>query len=163
MKRAFVFTDEFTQVLGKFHSNWSIIDVHVDYAIYKFLGVTAFQAHLITSGMVFGRKIRLLVDIIKHSDDRRKSDLLRVLGQITGANRELVTHSYIRSEPDSVTFLTRISSGTFTAKERTFTRDEFIALSQELYEAGIEFRRLLGATREELDAFAKAALRANRS
>ena len=50
----------YLQLLGIFHSNWSAIDLYTDFAIYQFLRVTPQQAHLITSGMVFGRKARLL-------------------------------------------------------------------------------------------------------
>jgi hypothetical protein len=46
----------YLQLLGIFHSNWSAIDLYTDFAIYNFLHVTPQQAHLITSGMVFGQK-----------------------------------------------------------------------------------------------------------
>src|SRR5689334_19215041 len=115
MRTAYIHTDEFRRLLGSFHYNWAALDVRIDFAIYKFLNVTSLQAHLITSGMMFGRKVRLLVDLIKHSSDTRKPQLLSALGRVTRANRDLLTHSYVRSDADSVTFMERKISGPFAA------------------------------------------------
>jgi hypothetical protein len=109
--------------------------------------------------MMFGRKIRLLVDLVKHSDDKRKARLLAVLGRVTRANREVITHSYVRSDPDSVTFMERKLSGPFTAKEHTYSIAEFQTYMGEVLKAELEFDKVLSASREELDEFAQIALR----
>jgi hypothetical protein len=151
-------SDEYNKLLGRFHYNWSATDIHVDYAIYKLLKVTPLQAHLITSGMMFGRKARLLVDLIKHSDHPKRTELLAVFGRITKTNRDLIAHSWVSSDVDSVTFLERKISGSFSAREHRFTLDEFRSHVEEAASAGIKFRELLAVKSEDLDAFAKAAL-----
>jgi hypothetical protein len=151
-------SDEYNRLLGMFHYNWSATDLHVDYAIYKFLGVSSLQAHLITSGMMFGRKARLLVDLIKHSNHANKADLLATLGRIMKANRDMIAHSWARSDRDTITFLERKITGPFSAKEHSFTLSQFRELVTEVANAGTKFRELLGAHSTDLDAFAKAAL-----
>jgi hypothetical protein len=162
MRTAYIHTDEFNRLLGAFHYNWAALDVRIDYTIYKFLKVTPLQAHLITSGMMFGRKIRLLVDLIKHSDDPKKSELLAVLGRITKANRDILTHSYVKSDMDSVTFMERKISGPFSAKEHSYTIAKFREHMNEVYQAELDFDRLLDTPRSDLDEFAQAALSAAR-
>jgi hypothetical protein len=162
METAYILTEEYIKWLGRFHHNWSAIDLHVDYAIYKFLQVTALQAHLITSGMMFGRKARLLVDLIKHSTHPKRTELLSVFGRITKANREIITHSYVRSNADSVTFMERKISGPFTAKEHTFSKDEFLRHIEAVAIAGEELRSLLAVSSDDLNEFATAALSLNR-
>jgi len=80
----------YLQLLGIFHSNWSAIDAYTDFAIYQFLRVTPQQAHLITSGMVFGRKARLLGDLIRHSNDARKQKLMEAFNKIRTASLTLM-------------------------------------------------------------------------
>jgi len=155
-----VLSPEFNRLLGMFHYNWAATDIHVDYAVWQFLNVTPLQAHLITSGVLFGRKVRLLVDLIKHSEDKRNEGLLRELGRLTKSNRDMIAHAWLRSTDNAVTFLERKASGTFAAKEHTFTLQEFSDHVTELADAGQQFRRLLGVSSAELDAFAKAALSA---
>lgn len=148
----------YNATLGQFHNNWSAIDLYTDYAIYKFLNVTALQAHLITSGMMFGRKARLLGDLIKHSDDPRKILILRAFSKIRKANRDIIAHSYVRSDAISVTFLERSISGDFRTTEHTFISDEFRAHVLYIADAAIEFYDALDIVSEELDAFVNAAL-----
>ena len=155
-------TDEFNRLLGMFHYNWSATDLHVDYAIYQFLGITPLQAHLITSGMLFGRKIRLLVDLIKHSNHNERVALLAVLGRITKANRDIIAHAWVRSDANTVVFLERKISGPFSAKEHAFSLPEFTAHVTEVATAGTEFRQLLNVSSPELHGFANAALNINR-
>lgn len=154
---------EFNEQLGQFHYNWSAADIHVDYAIYKFLEVTPLQAHLITTGMMFGRKIRLLVDLIKNGEHDKKAELLAALGRIQGANRDLIAHAWVRSDASTVTFLERKPSGKNGAVEHTFTLAEFTARVAEVTSAGTELRQLLNIQSADLDEFAKAALSARRS
>lgn len=155
-------SDEYSKLLGIFHYNWSAIDIHVDFAIYKFLNVTPLQAHLITSGMMFGRKARLLVDLIKHGDHPKRTELLSAFGNITKANRDMIAHSWTRSDSRTVTFLERRLSGPFDAVEHEFSLKEFETLVWDVQAAGKQFRELLGANSAEMDEFAQAALRASR-
>jgi hypothetical protein len=73
------FRDDYTQLMGRAQSQWAALEVITDYAIGKFLKVTDGQAHLITSGMMFGRKGRLLADLIAKSDDPQKAAHSRLM------------------------------------------------------------------------------------
>jgi hypothetical protein len=114
----------YLQLLGIFHSNWSAIDLHTDFAICQFLHVTQQQAHLITSGMMFGRKARLLADLIRNSDDGRKQKLLEAFKKIRAAKREIITHSYVASDAASVRYLERNISGPFKAEVHSYSAKE---------------------------------------
>lgn len=112
-------------LLGVFHSNWSAIDLYTDIATMQFLGITPEQTHLITSGMVWGRKARLLADLIGHSSDTRRSALMTALNKIRAAKRDIFAHSYVASDAIHITFLERLTSGPFKIKEHVFTLEEF--------------------------------------
>jgi hypothetical protein len=51
-------TSEFLSQMGRFHGIWSSIELNIDYAVGKFLGVPHEEAHLITAGTDFNRKVR---------------------------------------------------------------------------------------------------------
>ena len=158
------FRDDYTQLMGRAQSQWAALEVITDYAIGKFLKVTDGQAHLITSGMMFGRKGRLLADLIAKSNDPKKATILGAFNKIRGmSKRDMFAHSYLRSTKDTVTFLERSSSGEFTAKEYTFTLDEFRAYVMDFELAIGAFHTSLGATRAQFEAFAKAALSSSRN
>jgi hypothetical protein len=148
--------------MGAFQSMWGSTEIVTDYAICKFLKVTPGQAHLITAGMLFGRKGRLLADLIARSDDPKKDQILGAFNKLRGmSKRDMFAHAYVRSDSNTITFLDR-SGGEFRAQEHTFTLDEFRAYVTGFSEAGTAFRSAIGATKEELDAFAKAALSLSR-
>ena len=121
-KKTAALTDNYHKIMGLFNGTWATLDLATDYAIYKFLNVTPGQAHLITSGMMFGRKARLLADLIGHSDHPQKAQVLGAFNKVRGDNkRDIFAHSYIRSGDNLVTFVDRSSSGEFKATEHTFT------------------------------------------
>lgn len=98
-----VFQDQFANALGRFHLVWASVDLITDFAIYKFLNVSAEQAHLITSGMMFGRKSRLLADLISRSNHPNKAEILGPFNKLRGSNkRDILAHSYVSSTPNSV-------------------------------------------------------------
>lgn len=152
----------YLSTLGTFHSNWSSIDLFTDFAIYQFLRVTPQQAHLITSGMMFGRKAKLLDDLIKHSSDKRKGKLLEAFNKIRASKREMLTHSYVASDALSVTFMERNISGPFSAKLHTFSGDEFKEHVKKMTDAANEFFEALEVSQVEINAFVNAALSLNR-
>src|SRR5215211_1159361 len=58
--RALVHAREFQEWFGVFQVTWASMELVTDYAIGKFLELPAEATHLITSGLMFGRKARLL-------------------------------------------------------------------------------------------------------
>jgi hypothetical protein len=148
----------FNAMLGIFHLNWAAIDLHTDFAIYKFLKVTSLQAHLITSGMMFGRKARLLVDLIRHSDAKNKSAILGPFNIIRASNREMIAHSYFTSDAMSVVFLERSSANKFSVKEHRYSLPEFQAHVDKISAAAQAFVAAIDAPREEINDFVQTAL-----
>lgn len=146
--------------MGLYQGNWAALELTTDYAIYQFLDVTAEQAHLITSGMMFGRKGRLLADLIGTSKHPKKAVLLGAFNKIRGVSkRDLFAHSYLRSDKNTVTFLERLSGGSFKAKEVTFTLDEFKVHALEFATACQNFYEALEVEYPKIDAFARSALK----
>jgi hypothetical protein len=161
---ALSFRDDYTQLMGRAQSQWAALEIITDYAIGKFLKVTDGQAHLITSGLMFGRKGRLLADLVATSDDPKKAAILGAFNKLRCmSKRDMFAHSYLRSTKDTVTFLERSVSGKFRAEERTFTLDEFRAYVVDFESAIGAFRASLGATSAQFEAFAKAALSFSRN
>jgi hypothetical protein len=152
----------YLQLIGIFHSNWSAIDLYTDFAIYQFLRVTPQQAHLITSGMVFGRKARLLDDLIRLSNDPRKPKILEAFKKIRAAKRDIIAHSYVASDAVSVRYLERNTSGPFKAEIHSYSAEKLQCHVQDIADAAGEFYNALGVEGAELDAFVNAALSLNR-
>ena len=67
---------------------WNVLVLETDLAICRFLGVTSEQAHLITSGMMYGVKARLLRDLVYRSTDSNRKAILETLNLITSTRRE---------------------------------------------------------------------------
>jgi hypothetical protein len=152
----------FNSTLGMFHQNWAAIDLYTDFAIYKFLKITPQQAHLIVSGMMFGRKARLLADLVHHTDLDNKSKIMGPFNIIRAAKREIITHSYFKSDPINITFMERSVSGEFKAVEHNYTFEEFRLHVVSIADAVGEFVAALGPTQEEINDFVQAALSLNR-
>ncbi|RDV05132.1 hypothetical protein [Undibacter mobilis] len=155
--------NEYTRLVGLFQGAWASLELTTDYAIGQFLNVTHEQCHLITAGMMFGRKSRLLADLIKRSDHPQKSKILEPFNKIRGmSKRDVFAHGYIRGDAESVTFLERAAGGEFKATEHTFTFMEFQIHVATIAKLATEFYEALGCTREQVSDFANAALSLNR-
>jgi hypothetical protein len=158
---ALAYDPDFQKWLGAFQFIWSSLDLTTDYAIFKFLKVTAEQAHLIVAGMFFGRKAKLLADLIKRSEHPNRENILRTFNEVhNSVDREWIIHSYIESERDHVTFITKKISGSYKAKSKTFTKSEFEKYVTNLTLKGDAFHRALAVDEKEFNDFADAALRA---
>lgn len=157
------FTPWMWTTLGLFHATWAAVENQTDFAIGRFLNISHEEAHLITSGMMFGRKARLLSDLIRRSDHPKKSDLKRAFSVIQGASRrDMIAHSYILAEEDGrIAFLERPMGGGFVAKKHYFTRADFTKHVQDLWNAQQEFAHALGVSNEDLSAFSEAAVMAS--
>lgn len=134
-----------------------------DYAIYKFLNIPAGQAHLITSGMMFGRKARLLADLVGRSNHQKKAEILGPFNKLRGGSkRDIFIHSYIATDSQSVTFVERSISGKFTAKAHTFTFSQILDHVIMVTTEADNFYKALDLSYGEADAFANAALSLSR-
>ena len=155
--------DEFIRGLGYFFALWCTIDLTTDYAIGQFLGVSDEDAHLVTSGMMFGRKARVLADLISKSDHPQKAKMLSAFNKIRGTSkREIFAHSYLWSDDNRVVFHERSIGGDFRVIKHEFTIQQFLHHVAELAVESEKFYSALGATREQVTAFADAALNLDR-
>jgi hypothetical protein len=101
-------SDDYLISIGLFRGAWASLELTTDYAIWKFLGVTPERAHLITSGMMFGRKARLLADLIGRSDHPNKAEILGWFNKLSGmSKRDVFAHSYVWSDGEIVKFVDR--------------------------------------------------------
>lgn len=155
-------SDEFCKALGLFHALHASIDLTLDYAIWKFLGVTPQQAHVITSGMMFGAKSRLLSNLVGASSHHRKQHILTALSKITSVKRDVIAHGHIWSSNNSVKFVERTRGGEFKVKPLEFTIQEFVIYVARYNLSGIELTEALSATYESINEFANAAFSLDR-
>jgi hypothetical protein len=153
---------EFATILGYFHAAFASLDLTTDFAIFKFLNTTPAEAHLITSGMTFGRKARLLADLTGRSDHPNKKAILSAFNAIRGNKRYAIAHGYLWTDQTSIKFIERNISGEFKTKEHSFTPKQFFDYVLDFSEKSTEFYNSLGTSRAEINEFAKAAFSLNR-
>lgn len=162
ISKAVNLSDDYLIMMGLFQGAWASLELTTDYAVWKFLNVTPEQAHLITSGMMFGRKARLLADLIGRSDHSNKSTILGSFNKVRASKRDIFAHSYVWSDNNVVKFIDRQTGGEYRAKEHSFTLEQFKEHVLEFTLDVQEFYLALGATREEVNDFGNAALRLDR-
>jgi hypothetical protein len=163
MNKRLLFDPSFIHELGWFFGAWATFDLVTDFAIGKFLNASPEDTHLITAGMVWGRKARLLADLIKRSSHPNKAELKRALGVIQGhAKRDMLAHSYMRSDATTVTFVHRQAGSGYCATELTFTLESFRKHVKTFTQASVDFNNALGPPAPaEMSAFASASLSLN--
>ena len=144
--------------LGLFYAAWASADMTIDMAIGRFLGLSDYEAQILTSGMEFGPKARLLAELVKRSLHPRKAEIIRNLNKLrNNAKRNVLSHSYIVADADSVTFLERSRGNDYTIKKHRFTHLEWQKHVTTTLDAGTAFWHALGYPQSELEAFATAA------
>ncbi|RZN08513.1 hypothetical protein CWO91_22350 [Bradyrhizobium genosp. SA-3] len=155
-------TDEFTSEFGRFFGIWQATELAIDCAVGKFLELPDDETHLLTAGMDFNRKARLLTALVKRSNDPQKSTILASLKVIQNESlRNVFAHSFIDHSPTEVTFIQRNRHGNYDPIEYKFTLPSFRAHVEKILDAAIAFHHAIGLTEERNQEFASAALRVN--
>ncbi|MBX3505174.1 MAG: hypothetical protein KF895_06805 [Parvibaculum sp.] len=151
--------------IGLFQTLWMNVETLTDFAIGKFLKVSHEQAHLVTAGLMFGRKARLLADLVARSDHPRRSELLGIVNKIRGqTKRDVLFHSTIGASEDGtkLVFTHRDAGQSLRVVEYSFTKKEFINHLQLLMNLTMDLQSELPASQEEMDGFRRAAFNASR-
>jgi hypothetical protein len=152
-------TAEFNHLLGLFFCQFTTLDLTIDWAVGEFLKTSPYETHVLTAGLMFGQKARLLTDLIKASSHTNRDKILAPLARLRGmTRREVFAHSYIWSDNNTVKFVHRTSGQRFEAKEYAFTWIEFNEHVLQVTKDITEFYKVLGVSDDELRAFAEAAL-----
>jgi hypothetical protein len=152
----------FQQYLGMFFAGWANIELLTSYLIGKLLKITDEEAHVVTSGMMFGTKARLLRNLLYRSNHPNKAVLTGALNQIQNSSkRDAFAHSFILSGPHVVTFIERPGHGDYQAKPHSYSLDEFLQHVRGVTAAMMEFQAGLAVPVEELSEFANAAFKAD--
>jgi hypothetical protein len=155
-------TSEFLSQMGRFHGIWSSIELNIDYAVGKFLGVPHEEAHFITAGTDFNRKVRLLQALVKRKNPPRSNDIVNALSTIQNESlRNAFAHSCLTGDENTVTFVERSRYGRYDPKQHDFTMPQFEQHVEKLYFAGDQLFVALGEPSEELQEFADCALTAH--
>lgn len=156
----------FSFAFGVFHLTSSRLDIVTDFAIHKFSKLSPEETHLVTAGMMFGRKGRLLADLIGHSDHVRKGAILGAFNKIRGNNkRDILVHGILYSSDDNqleISFIDRSISGEYKAIIHKFTLHELFNYITVFTSNCTEFEKELGLSQEELNGFVMASLSLNR-
>ena len=157
-----VFHPDFVWFLGAFFGAWATLELVTSYGIGVFLKITEEEAHILTSGMEFGRKGTLLRNLAYRSDHQKKAEIIGAVGRIQNeSKRNVFAHSFILSGAESVTFIDRSRGGDYSATNHTFTLREFSDHVIAFTKTCAELEQHLGVNKEALHRFAMAALSAN--
>jgi hypothetical protein len=150
------FPPNFHHVLGQFHCMWMMFDVTLDFAIRKLLGITNQQAHIMCTGMEFGKKLRLVSELLKKGDVAGSAELLSAVKILQSSKRDPLTHGYISSNSTHVTFIYR-NRGSYSVDKHEFAIAEFQEHVAKMVKATIQFQKALAASADELVEFADSA------
>ncbi len=157
------YPQEFHKLLGQFHGMWLQLDPLLDYSIGYFLSVPPEDTHIITAGLEFGRKLRILIDLINRYPDPKKTELIKQLKILQGAKRDQITHSYVASDREHVVFISRSRGGDYSATELRFSIQEFREHVVKVVRAAQAYENALNARPDDVLAFANAALRSRKT
>lgn len=135
----------------------------IDFAIGHFLKTLAEDTHILIAGLEFGRKLWIRLDLTKRSQHKNRGALVDAIQVLQGAKRDTIAHAYIRTESDTVVFISRSRGGPYNATELKFTGNEFDEHVSKTVRAAIQFQDALGASDAELIAFAEACLNIKKS
>jgi len=150
------FPPNFHHVLGQFHSMWMMFDVTLDFAIKKLLGINNQQAHILCTGMEFGKKLRLVSELLKRGDVANGQELASAVKILQSARRDALTHGYIASNSTHVTFIYR-NRGTYSVDKVEFSIDEFEEHVAKMVKATIQFQKAIAPDVNQLGEFAISA------
>jgi hypothetical protein len=153
----------FHKWLGQFHGIWLTLDPVLDYSIGYFLSIPPDDTHIIVAGMEFGRKLRILIDLIRRYPHPQKAELIKQLKILQGSKRDQITHAYIASDREQVIFILRSRGGEYSATELRFAIKEFGEHVVKILHAAQAYDRAFGAKADDVLAFANAALRTKNS
>lgn len=138
---------------------WNVLDYTLDFTIYKLLKIGAEQAQIITSGMMFGKKARLLIELLKRSDYPNKSHIIGALNAVRGGNkREAIVHSYVLGRGKSVAFIERSAGSDYKTAEHEFSEKEFEQHVTDFQRRCVEFHDALQYSQEDFQTFGDAVL-----
>lgn len=153
-------TQNFTYFLGKFHGCWSSIELSIDCAIGRFLKLSPRDSLVITAGMEFNAKAKILHDVVYRSDDPKKSEILGLLGEIrNNAKRVPITHSFMMGEKNKITFFERPRGQKFVVKEHVFTDQGWVEHVSNFIINAQKLDSALGLTPDVIQEFLESALR----
>ncbi len=92
--------------LGAFHGAWLSVETLTCYAIKKFLRLTSLEAHILTAGMEFGRKVILLRNLVYRSNIPNKAEIMGALNKLMNTSlRNTLVHGIAVSGEQTVTFI----------------------------------------------------------
>jgi hypothetical protein len=141
---------------------WLMFDVIADFSVKQFLNITTDQAHILAAGMEFGRKLRFLFELIKRSTHPKRDILMESVRKLQTAKRDIITHSYIAANLNSVTFIYR-ARGEYAAGKLEFSITEFETHVSTMIEAAKKYQDALNEPEDNLVVFANAALSLKKS
>jgi len=112
---------------------------------------------------MFGRKARLLADLIGRSNHPNKAKLLGAFNAARGSTkRDVIAHGYLWSNKNTVKFIERSISGEYRAIEHPYSVNGFTLHVKEFYDKSNAFYVALEVGWQEIQDFANAALSLNR-
>ena len=156
-KKTLATRDEYNALMDLFWGAWATFEMTLDFAIGKFLNTSHEQTHLITAGMMFGRRARLLADLVERSDHPRKAQISGAFDRLCGmSKRDIFAHFCRPPNQEEAHFLERSADGRFTIKSPRFTHAEFMDQLCAFAVAGADFHSALGVTDADIQSFGAA-------
>jgi hypothetical protein len=154
----FANTTEFYAMLGAFYAAWSRAELVVDCAIWKILGTTQRQAHILVGAMEFGRKAAVLRSLLPRSNYKNLEQIKGLLTRISKSRRNEFSHSILASKPDLVRFIHRRAQGEYCATPYVFSPAEFAQHVDDFRKLVLDFEKTLELSDKEIGDFASAAI-----
>jgi len=159
--KPFANTKEFCAALGWFYAIWSSTELNIDCIIGKLKGTPPEQTHALLAGLKFSGKLKLLRSLLSESGLPNVAELNEFLERIENDTlRNTFAHSFLASDPDSVTFVHRKLDGNkYSCIGYRFAAGGFFTHVQNFAELSHDFEKALGFSRKEIGEFASWAIK----
>jgi hypothetical protein len=158
--KPFANTAPFYAALGWFYAVWSSVELTIDCAICKFENTPPEQAHRTLAALKFSDRTKRLRALLAVSGRSNIAEVAQLLESIEGDFRNVFSHSFLASSPETVTFVHRKATkrNGYECLGYQLTTAQFFAHVQDFVQRAHAFEQALGLSHEEIAEFASYAL-----
>jgi hypothetical protein len=138
---------------GLFMTTWAVLEVVIEVAITKQLGLDGTRGNIVTSGLQFERRASILRSLLAlHGTTHAQA--IKLITQITqDARRNTLTHGLVRVSQETLDFVKRETVNSLKATKITFTTVDLVAHVQKVNGSIMKLQELLGITDADLEEF----------
>jgi hypothetical protein len=153
---------EFFYYYGAFMTVWSSLEMTMEIAIMRVLGISAEDAHITLSSLGFGTKANVLQSLLA-KDPEKNSESIRLLKEaITVGTRNAIVHSLfsiIHEEPPRFSFLRREVKNRISVREKKMRGSDMKKHFEDFSTKTLALQRMLGIADSDYNDYGRKLIR----